>query len=130
MTQQFQVLTPEQAQHFVEKGFVTVKGCLDPDLAKRWTDEAYGRLGYDPNDRSTWTKDIVWMDRNHVAPIKEISPKGWGALCDVAGGEDRIDHRVMEIESQHFTTINSTEWSDAFIVNFRRGADKPWARCP
>ena len=76
--QNLQVLTQEQAQHFIEKGYVTVKGCLDPVLAKAWTDEAYGRLGYDPNDRSTWTKDIVWMDRNHVAPIKEISPKAWG----------------------------------------------------
>ena len=73
-------------------------------------------IGYDPGDRSTWTKEIVWMDRKNAAPIKEISPKAWGALCDVAGGEDRIDTRVMEIESQHFTTINSTEWSDAFII--------------
>ena len=121
-----QVLTPDQAQHFIEKGYVRISGCVDRDLAKRWTDEAYTRLGYDPADRSTWTKDIVWMDRNHVAPVRDISPKAWGALCDVAGGEDRIDHRVMEIESQHFTTIDSTEWSDAFIVNFRRGADKPW----
>lgn len=120
------VLTPEDAQHFIEKGYVRISGCLDPDLARRWTDEAYGRLGYDPADRSTWTRDIVWMDRNNVAPIAEISPRAWGALCDVAGGAERIDTRVMEIESQHFTTIDSTEWSDAFIVNFRRGADKPW----
>ena len=125
---QFQVLTPEQAQHFVEKGYVTVKGCVDPDLAKAWTAEAYGRLGYDPKDRSTWAKDIVWMDRNNVARIQDISPRGWGALCDVTGGADRIDDKIMEIESQHFTTIDSTEWSDAFIVNFRRGHDKPWAK--
>ena len=123
---QFQVLTPEQRQHFVEKGYVTVKGCLEPALAKRWTDEAYTRLGYDPVDRSTWTKDIVWMDRHNIAPISKISPRGWAALCDVTGGEDRIDHHVMEIESKHFTTINSTEWSDAFVVNFQRGAGKPW----
>jgi hypothetical protein len=32
----------------------------------------------------------------------------------------------MGIESSHFTTINSTEWSDAFIVNFHRGADEGW----
>lgn len=127
-SRKFQVLTEEQAQHFVEKGYVTVKGCVDPALAKAWTAEAYGRLGYDPEDRSTWTKEIVWMDRNNVARIKDISPKGWGALCDVTGGADRIDHKVMEIESQHFTTIDSTEWSDAFIVNFRRGADKPWMK--
>jgi len=125
---QFQVLTPDQRRHFVEKGYVTVNNCLDRSLARRWTDEAYARLGYDPVDRSTWSKDIVWMDRKNIAPIRDISPRGWGALCDVCGGEDRIDHRVMEIESQHFTTINSTEWSDAFVVNFRRGADKPWIK--
>ena len=128
MARQFQVLTPEQRRHFIEKGYVTIKGTLDRGLAKKWTDEAYGRLGYDPVDRSTWTKDIVWMDRNHIAPIREFSPKAWGALCDVCGGEDRIETKIMEIESQHFTTINATEWSDAFIVNFRRGADKPWMK--
>jgi hypothetical protein len=128
MAHPMQVLTAEQAEHFVTKGYVLVKGCVDRDLAKNWTDQAYSRLGYDPVDRSTWTKDIVWMDRHNIASIKAISPKGWGALCDVTGGEDRIDHRVMEIESQHFTTIDSTEWSDAFVVNFRRGADKPWLK--
>ena len=128
MAHQFQELTPEQRQHFIEKGYVTIKGTLDRGLAKKWTDEAYGRLGYDPVDRSTWKKDIVWMDRNHIAPIKDISPRAWAALCDVCGGEDRIETKVMEIESQHFTTINATEWSDAFIVNFRRGADKPWMK--
>ncbi len=126
MTREFQVLTPEQAQHFIEKGYVRIKGCVDPALARQWTDEAYARLGYDPEDRSTWTKDIVWMDRHNTARIQDISPRGWAALCDVTGGADRIDQRIMEIESQHFTTIDSTEWSDAFVVNFRRGADKPW----
>jgi len=128
MARTLQVLSEADAQHFIEKGYVRVKGCVDPALAKKWTDAAYGRLGYDPVDRSTWTKDIVWMDRHNIAKIKDISPRGWAALCDVTGGEDRIDHKVMEIESQHFTTIDSTEWSDAFVVNFRRGADKPWVK--
>ena len=126
MARQLQVLSEADAQHFIEKGYVRVKNCVDPALAKSWTDQAYGRLGYDPVDRSTWTKDIVWMDRHNKALIKDISPRGWAALCDVTGGEDRIEHKIMEIESQHFTTIDSTEWSDAFVVNFKRGADKPW----
>jgi len=126
MARTLQVLSEADAQHFIEKGYVRVKNCVDPTLAKKWTDEAYGRLGYDPVDRSTWTKDIVWMDRHNKALIKDISPRGWAALCDVTGGEDRIEHKIMEIESQHFTTIDSTEWSDAFVVNFKRGADKPW----
>lgn len=124
--QQLQVLTPEQAAHFIEKGYVVIKGCFSREFARGWTDEAYTRLGYDPDDRSTWDEEIVWMDRHNVAPVWDISPKAWGALCDVAGGADRIEARIMEIESKHFTTINAREWSDAFIVNFRRGADQPW----
>ena len=44
----------------------------------------------------------------------------------VRRGGRRIDPHAYEIESQHFTTIDAFEWSDAFIVNFRRGADQPW----
>ena len=29
----FEVLNAKQAQHFIEKGYVRVKGCLDPGLA-------------------------------------------------------------------------------------------------
>ncbi len=121
-----QTLTPEQANHFVENGYVVVKGCFSRDFARQWTDEAYARLGYAPDDPATWEEEIVWMDRQNVAPVWEISPHAWGALCDVVGGADRIEDKVMEIESSHFTTINAREWSDAFIVNFRRGADQPW----
>ena len=115
-----------QADHFVEHGYVVIPDCLDTELARRWTERACRRLGYDPGDSSTWREEIVWMDRHTTAPVREISPRGWGALCDVVGGEERIDPRVYEIESRHFTTIDSFEWSDAFIVNFRRGADQRW----
>ena len=123
---QLTTLTQAQADHFIEHGYVVIPECLDPELARRWTDRAYRRLGYDAGDPATWREEIVWMDRHTTAPVREISPRGWGALCDVVGGEERIDRRVYEIESGHFTTIDSFEWSDAFIVNFRRGADRPW----
>ena len=122
----YSVLTDEQAEHFLEHGYVVIDGCLDRKLAKTWTDRAWQRLGYDPEDSSTWTKDIVWMNRETVAPVGEISQRAWNAICDVVGGEERIDPQTMGIESQHFTTINSFEWSDAFIVNLRRGANMPW----
>ena len=52
-------LTGEQADHFVEHGYVAVPGCLDPGLARRWTDQAYRRLGYDRDDPASWTEEIV-----------------------------------------------------------------------
>ena len=119
-------MTQDQARHFIERGYLVLDDCVDPAARESWVDRAYQRLGYRPDDPSTWSKEIVWMDRESVAPVSVLSPRAWGALCDVLGGEERIDPTIYEIESNHFTTINSFEWSDAFIVNFRRGADAPW----
>lgn len=122
----YRTLTDEQVQSFLDKGYLVVKNCLDLEIAGRWIDQAYARLGYDKHDPQTWVKDIIWMDHQNQLPIRELAPKAWDAILDVVGGEDRLETQVMEIESKHFTTINSSIWSDAFIVNFHRGADKPW----
>lgn len=122
----YHVLTDEDVNSFLNHGYMVLEDCLDLTIADRWIDEAYERLGYDPNDTSTWEKDIVWMDHKNQLPVWEVAPKAWAAICDVVGGEERIENRVKSIESGHFTTINSFIWSDAFIVNFRRGADEPW----
>jgi len=123
----YRVLSEEQVQSFFNNGYLIVRDCVNLGVANRWIDEAYGRLGYDRNNPDTWEKDIVWMDHKNFMPVREVAPKAWGALLDVIGGEDRLDPQVMRLaESGHFTTINSFDWSDSFIVNFRRGADKPW----
>ena len=122
----YRVLSEEQVQSFLNNGYLVVRDCVDVDVANRWIDEAYGRLGYDRNNPDTWEKDLVHMDHKNFMPVREVAPKAWGALLDVIGGEDRLEPTVMRIESAHFTTINSFDWSDSFIVNFRRGADKPW----
>ncbi len=123
----YAAISEEQEKHFLSKGYLVVERCFDPELARSWTDRACQRLGVKRDDSSTWPKDIVWMDHETTAPVRTVSPRAWGALCDVAGGEERIDTRVYGLPSRgHFTSINSFEWSDAFIVNFRRGAEEPW----
>jgi hypothetical protein len=122
----YRVLTEEQVQSFLDKGYLVVKDCLKRDIANQWIDDAYQRLGYDRNDPKTWEKDIVWMDHKNQLPVREVAPKAWDALMDVIGGEDRLETKVMGIGPGHFTSINSWIWSDAFIVNFHRGADQPW----
>jgi hypothetical protein len=124
---QYKVLTDEHVQSFLDNGYLIVHDSLERDIAANWIDQAYQRLGYDKNDPSTWAKDIVWMDHKNQLPIREVAPKAWAAILDVVGGEDRLETDVMRLpESGHFTTINSFEWSDAFVANFYRGADKPW----
>ncbi|MGQ9903188.1 MAG: phytanoyl-CoA dioxygenase family protein [Anaerolineae bacterium] len=122
----YKVLTDEQVQSFLDKGYLVVHDCLDMSVANRWIDEAFERLGYDKHNPATWVKDIVWLDHKNQMPVREIAPKAWAALLDVIGGEDRLETQVMGITGGHFTSINSFVWSDAFIVNFHRGADKPW----
>ena len=34
-------LTGEQAEHFLERGFVTVRGAFDPADARQWLDNAW-----------------------------------------------------------------------------------------
>lgn len=122
----YRVLTDQHVQSFLDNGYLIVKDCLDLSVAERWIAEAYDRLGYDRNDASTWEKDIVWMDHQNHLPVPKVAPKAWDALLDIIGGEDRLEPQVMGITSKHFTSINSFLWSDAFIVNFHRGADQPW----
>jgi hypothetical protein len=66
------------------------------------------------------------MDHQNHLPVHTVAPKAWNALLDIIGGEDRLEPQVMGIKSSHFTSINSFQWSDSFIVNFHRGADQPW----
>jgi hypothetical protein len=120
------VLNNEQVQSFLDNGYLVVHDCLDQSIANRWIDEAYIRLGYDPSNPTTWQKDIIWMDHKNQMPVRQLAPKAWGAILDVVGGEDHLETQIMGLGPGHFTTINSFEWSDAFIVNFHRGADKSW----
>jgi phytanoyl-CoA dioxygenase PhyH len=123
---QFKVLNDEHVQSFLDKGYLVIEDCLDPAIANRWIDDAYARLGYDKNDPGTWEKDIIWMDHKNQMPVRELSPKAWGAILDVVGGEDRLETQVMGKPLGHFSSINSFAWSDAFIVNFHRGAGEAW----
>jgi len=122
----YQILTDADVDSFLQNGYLRLSDCLDLDVANRWIDHVYERLGYDPDNPATWETDIVWMDHANELPVKDVAPKAWAAICDVVGGEDRLETKVMCIESNHFTTINTHVWSDAFIVNFHRGANEGW----
>jgi hypothetical protein len=123
---QYQVLTDENVASFLDNGYLIVKDCLDLSLATRWIAGAYERLGFDPGDPSTWAKDIVWMDHKNQLPVREVAPKAWAAILDVVGGEERLETQVMGKPLGHFSSVDSFSWSDAFIVNFRKGAGEAW----
>ncbi len=118
-------LSSEQRARFLQDGFLKLSSGLAPELMETWAREALQRVGYDPVQK-TGPEPIIWMNHFREEPITKIAPEAWDALCEVVGGEDRIESQVMTIESKHFTRINSKIWSDAFIINFCLGADQPW----
>jgi hypothetical protein len=121
----YNVLTDEQVNSFLDHGYLVVKDCVDPAHAQRWIDRAYERLGYRADDPATWEKAILWMRCESEALIRDVAPKAWAAILDVVGGEDRLETQVWRAP-ENLYPVNSFHWSDAMIMNFRNGADRPW----
>jgi hypothetical protein len=64
----------------------------------------WARLGMDPNDRSTWTRLRTNMPGHRKFDPADFAPRAWAAICELCGGEDRVDPA-------------SREWRDSLIVN-------------
>ncbi len=105
-------LNDEQREQFLTRGHIVLHDCFSPDFARDWTDLAFVRLGYDPDDKATWTQPRVHMGSENTVEVRDFAPDAWAAMCDLCGGEERV--------SQPY------KWSDGFICNFGIGADKPW----
>lgn len=105
-------LTAEQAEHFLRRGFVTVRGAFDAGSARRWLDDAWIRLGYDRDDPGSWAeKRIHLAARSHV-DAQAFAPAAWGTAVELAGGEERV--------------VLPWRWGDGFIANLGVGDDRPW----
>jgi hypothetical protein len=106
------VLSQEQMDSFVNRGHVIIHDCFTPETADKWKARAWERLGYDPDDPSTWEKGRIHMPAETHFEVKEFAPKAYDAICAVMGGEDRVRQPCR--------------WADQFIVNLHDGADRPW----
>ncbi len=113
MAPAFQALTDADAQHFLDKGYVVIHDCFSPEAASEYTDSVWTRLGYDPDDKSTWAQTSIHMPGHRRIDVATFAPKAWQAACDLVGGEDRVQKPYT--------------WGDGFIVNLSEGADRPWA---
>ncbi|KAJ5946347.1 hypothetical protein N7454_003186 [Penicillium verhagenii] len=97
-------LSPEQVAHFMQHGYVRVPGCFSRDKAAVWTADLWTRLGFSPTDKATWSTECTHMPEHKEEPVKTFAPKAWAAICELLGGEERIEE-------------DSATWNDAFIVN-------------
>ncbi|KAK7058317.1 hypothetical protein VNI00_001948 [Paramarasmius palmivorus] len=103
----YRYLSPEQVDLFLNHGYVVVKNAFDRERAAEFTDTMWIRLGLDPQDKSTWTKERIHMPYYRRVPVADFAPKAWYAIQDLLGGEERI-------------ADSDSTWGDNFIVNFGR----------
>jgi hypothetical protein len=105
-------LTGEQAGHFLERGFVRVRGAFDPADAQRSLDNAWLRFGYDRDDPASWAEKRIHLSSSSYMDARAFAPAAWGAAMDLVGGESRV-------------TL-PWQWGDGFIANLGVGDDRPW----
>jgi tetratricopeptide (TPR) repeat protein len=123
-------LSAAQIDEFLDRGFLTLRGCFPREVGEAWVADAVERIrtaperwvkrydpanaarslrGFDPDRPSTWTWPRIDLDGPRRVPFAELSPKLWQAICDLLGGEERVATRTV---------------SDYFILNLDDGADR------
>jgi len=98
------VLTQSQIDSFMQHGFLVLKQAFTAEQAAEWTQHVWTRLGFDPNDKSTWIRERTNMPKHREMQVSQYSPKAWAALCELCGGEERV-------------SPEADCWNDGFIVN-------------
>ncbi len=107
-----EALTSSEVDHFVQHGYVVLEGCFSPESAQDWTDRAWVRFGYDPEQPDGWAEKRIHLAERASVDAREIAPRAWAAAVELLGGEDRIEL--------------PWRWNDGFIANLGVGDDRPW----
>ena len=110
-------LTETEASFFLHHGWLRVPNAINPEYIDKWMADFWDRTGYDPNDKSTWKQEYLFMPHHRQVRIEEFCPEAWKKIVDIAGGEDRIDP-------------DRERWiGDNFIVNFGSEARSKGHKC-
>jgi len=110
---EYKFLTPEQRQHFLEHGWLLVPNSIPREHIDKWMADLWTRLGYNPTDPSTWEEETIWMPRHRDMLTKEFSPDAYKAMCELVGGEDRVDDVRNAYSGDQFIVNLGTEyWKD------------------
>ena len=106
MPREYNYLTPEERAHFVEHGWLKVSNAIKPKYLEDWMENLWTRLGYDPDDKSTWGEEYIKLPRHREVPTYEFCPEAWNKMVEIVGGEDKID------------PVRERYYGDQFIINF------------
>jgi hypothetical protein len=108
----YDLLSDDQTEQFLRRGFVTIEGCFRREVADEWVERAWHRIGYLPEDPSSWLEKRVHLPDDSAVDAREFAPRAWQAAVELAGGSDRLQL--------------PWRWSDGLIANLGVGGDQPW----
>jgi len=91
MSQTYTHLTPSERAHFLEHGWLKVSNAIAPQYITSWLSDLWVRLGWDEHDPSTWEEPYIKLPRHREARCEDFCPEAWGKMCELVGGEERID---------------------------------------
>jgi hypothetical protein len=105
------VLSNHDKDQFLTRGYVVLEDCFSQEVAKSWCDRAQERLNRECQEVRVPKVDRVYLQTTTRVPIPDLSPKVWEAICELLGGERRIQPSFV--------------W-DSFIVNFPAADPSQW----
>lgn len=120
-----QVLTKEQIDQFIEKGFVHLKGAFSREDALDAQSYLWGKVeekaGLSRDDRSTWKEDMVTIQENYRNDsFDRCNTTLLADAIDDLVGNDRVKQRFVNGETDD---LPGWGW---WPVNFSVGADSSW----
>ncbi|CAE6421032.1 unnamed protein product [Rhizoctonia solani] len=83
---------------------------LQEEWIVRATQDIWIRLGFDPNDKSTWTIERIHQPWHRKVLAEDIAPNAWGAICELLGGEDKIADYCREWRDSMITNLGTKRW--------------------
>jgi len=60
-------------EQFIRDGFVRIDGAFPRELAEQGRAILWRDIGFDPDDRATWTKPVVWLPGYGGTPFQEAA---------------------------------------------------------
>lgn len=106
-------LSEDEIEHFIEHGYVILRGCFDRAFAEKWKARTWADLELSPTEPGGWDAeaDVVHCEPQNSIAVGELAPRAWGAIQQLCGGQERV---------------HEPYWCDKFIINFGMNKDQPW----
>ena len=85
---QYKYLSFEQREHFLQYGWIKIPKAVREEHLKAFTENVWVRLGYDPEDKITWTKEKVDYRRISTSQLMIPRPLIVDPYASASGGSD------------------------------------------